>query len=130
MLGIGEIFAGYRDTNDVLCYTEWINVDNLVTRVERWNPQKSIDKGARVLNSLRAFCHSQMAVERDDDKVWRVVFGGQVAPNGCAGVPGTSNVFVRELVVDERDIVSDRGGKRVGIVPMHAVEELRSGISL
>ena len=71
-----------------------------------------------------------MAVERDDDKVWRVVLGGQVAPNGCIGVSGASSVFWGELSVDERDIVSCREGNRIGIVPMHAVEELRSGISL
>jgi len=128
ILGVGEVFAGYRDPNDVLCYTERINVDDLATRVKGWDPQKSIDRGARVLNSLRAFCHTQMAVERDDGKVWRVVFGGQVAPNGCIGVSGASSVFLRELSVDERDIVSCREGNRIGIVPMHAVEELRSGV--
>lgn len=128
LLGIGKIFVGHLDDNNILRYTGWINVDDLPRRVKRWDPQQSINRGAKVLSCLRAFCRNQMAVAKDDNKVWMVeIRGGRdPAPSGSVGVPGAWGVYVRDLSVDERDIVSHRGGERMGIIPMHAVEELRS----
>ena len=122
MIGIGEIFVGYRDTDDILRSSEWIGVDELVARVNGWDPQTNFDKGSRILNSLRAFCHAQMAVRRDDDRVWMV----EICNGQGSGVPVSDGVFVRDLTVDERASVACRKGNRIGIIAMSVVEELRS----
>jgi RAT1-interacting protein len=121
MLGIGNIFLGRRDFNDVLRETEWIRVDHLPARVEGWDPQEDVDKGARILNALREFCRTQNG---DDHKVWRVVCGVQKAVSGMVSV--ASGVHVRELSLAERDIISSRRGERIGVITKHAVENLRS----
>jgi RAT1-interacting protein len=125
LLGVSQIFVGHRTSEDVLCDTEWVNVDDLPARIQRWDPQHSIDKGQSILNSLREFCRDETAMKRDDDRIWRVEVYGGPPPSGFIRLSDTHRVYVRDLRADEKVFVNRRSGQRIGIIPARAVEELR-----
>jgi RAT1-interacting protein len=125
LLGTPEIFVGYRDSDNVLRYTESVPVTDIPGRLMLygipWDPQQSIDWGFRVLTALRIFCQNSEAAANADERVWRV----EVRPLE----PLKAGLYIRELSAWEVRILNETGDqcdqRRTGIIPEWLVNEIR-----
>jgi hypothetical protein len=117
LLGIPEIFVGYRDDADILRHTKTIAVADIPQKITgpgclSWNPQQNIDWGFRVLTALRKYCNNSGKAE---ETVWRVEVRGF----------GTG-INIREPSEREVGQLNDNSEpRRLGIVPEWFVNEVR-----
>ncbi|EGO03105.1 hypothetical protein SERLA73DRAFT_176626 [Serpula lacrymans var. lacrymans S7.3] len=122
LIGINEIFVGYRDANNILQRTEMLPVSECFPKGR--DPQQDIDWGYRMLSALKQYCQKQTEGVRAsarnsrvrEGRIWRVLNRGT-----------ESGVSIRELTSVEVAAVNRRHvGQRIGILPAWYLDQKRN----